>query len=650
MSRSIFLLSLLFFSTYFISNSQILEPISWKFELDSSNYIETKKIDLIFEPTTEIGWYIYSSDNDPEAGPYTIFEFNKNNTYSLQDELRVKNVKTKFDSVWLADVRYLDTGGAFIQSVIKKDDNISITGYISYQVCSEIEKMCIPLETEFAFFNQIEPKEDSLVEYKGVKEKESLLSFILFSFLAGLLAILTPCVFPMIPITVSFFANKNQQNSTKDALVYGLSIIIIFTFLGVFLSLLMGPQTANDIATGFIPNLIFFVLFIVFGASLIGFFELTLPSGLITAIDKKSDQGGYIGLFFMALTLVLVSFSCTGPLVGSILVQSASGLKVQPVLGMLSFSIAFATPFTLLAIFPDKLKSLPKSGGWMITLRVILGFLVIIFSFKFLGVIDKAYHFNLLGRDAILVIWSILLAILALYIFGKIKLPEGYNMNSGIFNSLLGLSILLLSITFLSGIFGNRLTYLAAYLPPQNPTYLDIKTLTRVPYYSDYVEEDSFYDNVKYAEILKLPHGLKGFFDYDEGIGFAKEVNKPVLLDFTGHGCVNCRDIEARVWPDERVRNILNNEYVLISLYVDDKTILSEENWYVSTYDGRIKKSIGRQNADFQISRFENNAQPYYVVLNPFSEIIISPPWGYELNTEKYIENLNIGLRSYYEN
>ena len=650
MSRSIFLLSLLFFSTYFISNSQILEPISWKFELDSSNYIETKKIDLIFEPTTEIGWYIYSSDNDPEAGPYTIFEFNKNNTYSLQDELRVKNVKTKFDSVWLADVRYLDTGGAFIQSVIKKDDNISITGYISYQVCSEIEKMCIPLETEFAFFNQIEPKEDSLAEYKGVKEKESLLSFILFSFLAGLLAILTPCVFPMIPITVSFFANKNQQNSTKDALVYGLSIIIIFTFLGVFLSLLMGPQTANDIATGFIPNLIFFVLFIVFGASLIGFFELTLPSGLITAIDKKSDQGGYIGLFFMALTLVLVSFSCTGPLVGSILVQSASGLKVQPVLGMLSFSIAFATPFTLLAIFPDKLKSLPKSGGWMITLRVILGFLVIIFSFKFLGVIDKAYHFNLLGRDAILVIWSILLAILALYIFGKIKLPEGYNMNSGIFNSLLGLSILLLSITFLSGIFGNRLTYLAAYLPPQNPTYLDIKTLTRVPYYSDYVEEDSFYDSVKYAEILKLPHGLKGFFDYDEGIGFAKEVNKPVLLDFTGHGCVNCRDIEARVWPDERVRNILNNEYVLISLYVDDKTILSEENWYVSTYDGRIKKSIGRQNADFQISRFENNAQPYYVVLNPFSEIIISPPWGYELNTEKYIENLNIGLRSYYEN
>jgi len=650
MSRSVFLLSLLFFSTYFISNSQILEPISWKFELDSSNYIETKKIDLIFEPTTEIGWYIYSSDNDPEAGPYTIFEFNKNNTYSLQDELRVKNVKTKFDSVWLADVRYLDTGGAFIQSVIKKDDNISITGYISYQVCSEIEKMCIPLETEFAFFNQIEPKEDSLAEYKGVKEKESLLSFILFSFLAGLLAILTPCVFPMIPITVSFFANKNQQNSTKDALVYGLSIIIIFTFLGVFLSLLMGPQTANDIATGFIPNLIFFVLFIVFGASLIGFFELTLPSGLITAIDKKSDQGGYIGLFFMALTLVLVSFSCTGPLVGSILVQSASGLKVQPVLGMLSFSIAFATPFTLLAIFPDKLKSLPKSGGWMITLRVILGFLVIIFSFKFLGVIDKAYHFNLLGRDAILVIWSILLAILALYIFGKIKLPEGYNMNSGIFNSLLGLSILLLSITFLSGIFGNRLTYLAAYLPPQNPTYLDIKTLTRVPYYSDYVEEDSFYDNVKYAEILKLPHGLKGFFDYDEGIGFAKEVNKPVLLDFTGHGCVNCRDIEARVWPDERVRNILNNEYVLISLYVDDKTILSEENWYVSTYDGRIKKSIGRQNADFQISRFENNAQPYYVVLNPFSEIIISPPWGYELNTEKYIENLNIGLRSYYDN
>ena len=650
MPRNKQLLSLLFFLITFISNSQILEPISWEYEVDSANYNEKKKIDLIFKPTTEVGWYIYSSDNDPEAGPYTIFEFSENSTYSLQDEIKVKNVKTKFDSVWFADVRYLDKGGAFIQSIIKEDDNISVNGYISYQVCSEIEKMCIPLETDFTFFNKPESKQETLVEYQDIKENESLLSFIFFSFLAGLLAILTPCVFPMIPITVSFFANKNQKNSTKDALVYGLSIIIIFTFLGVFLSLLMGPQTANDIATGLIPNLIFFILFIVFGASLIGFFELTLPSGLITAIDKKSDQGGYIGLFFMALTLVLVSFSCTGPLVGSILVQSASGLKVQPVLGMLSFSIAFATPFTLLAIFPDRLKSLPKSGGWMITLRVILGFLAIIFSFKFLGVIDKAYHFNLLSRDTILIIWSALLVVLALYIFGKIKLPEGFNTNSGIFNSILGLSILLLSIVFLSGIFGNRLIYLAAYLPPQSSTYVDIKTLERVPYYSDFLEDDSFYDNVKYSEILKLPHGLKGFFDYDEGISFAKEVNKPVLLDFTGHGCVNCRDIEARVWPDERVRNILNNDYVLISLYVDDKTILPEENWYVSNYDGRIKKSIGRQNADFQISRFENNAQPYYVVLSPFSERIISPPWGYELNTEKYIDNLNLGLRSYYDN
>ena len=640
----------LFFSLLFSSYSQILEPISWEFKVDSSNYSDSEKLDLIFEPTTEVGWYIYSSDNDPEAGPYTMFDFDENATYSLDENIKVKNVKTKFDSVWLADVRYLDNGGAFIQSIIKNNNNLSVNGFISYQVCSEIQKMCIPLETDFSFFKKIDSKEVLSVDYLNVKENESLLSFVLFSFLAGFLAILTPCVFPMIPITVSFFANKTQKNSTLDALIYGLSIIIIFTFFGVFLSLLMGPQTANDIATGLVPNIIFFVLFLIFGASLIGFFELTLPSGIITSIDKKSDQGGFIGLFFMALTLVLVSFSCTGPLVGSILVQSASGLKIQPVLGMLAFSTAFATPFTLLAIFPDKLKSLPKSGGWMITLRVILGFIAIIFSFKFLGVVDKAYHFNLLSRDIILVIWSALLFILALYVFGMIKLPEGYNLNKGIVNTMLGVSTLLLSLTLLSGIFGNRLTYLAAYLPPQSPTYVDIKTFKRTPFFLDYLENDTLYDNIKFADIFELPHGLKGFFDFDEGMSYAKEVNKPVLLDFTGHGCVNCRDIEARVWPDQRVRDILNNDYVLVSLYVDDKTVLSEENWYVSSYDGKVKKSIGRQNSDFQISRFQNNAQPYYVVINPFSDQIISPPWGYELNIEKYINNLKKGIDAFYKN
>ena len=371
------------------SFSQILEPASWEFKIDSSELTSSDNINLIFIPTTELGWYIYSSDNDPDSGPRTEFVFNANRTYETKGLIEPFNVKTKYDEVWEAEVRYLDNEGYFLQKIIPSEDNVSISGYISYQVCSEIEKMCIPLEEDFAFYNSTVKVnisyDQSLMEFE--KEK-SLLSFVLFAFIAGLLAILTPCVFPMIPLTVSYFANKtNQKKSYFEAIIFGLSIMFIFTFLGVFLSLIMGPSSANEIATSWIPNLIFFSLFIIFGLSLIGFFELTIPSSIITSFDKRSQQGGILGVFFMAFTLVLVSFSCTGPLVGSILVQSASGLQIKPVLGMLSFSLAFAIPFTLLAIFPQKLQSLPKSGNWMIILRVVLGFIAIAFSLKFLSVV-----------------------------------------------------------------------------------------------------------------------------------------------------------------------------------------------------------------------------------------------------------------------
>ena len=387
--------------------SQILEPISWEFKIDSSDFNSSGSIELNFIPTTELGWYIYSSDNDPESGPRTEFEFYPNKTYSREGLITPLNVKTKFDDVWDSEVRYLDNQGSFVQKIEPLDNNISISGFISYQVCSEIEKMCIPLEKDFTFYDSYPNESISYnQELMNFEDEKSLLSFMLFAFFAGFLAILTPCVFPMIPLTVSYFANKKNSNrSYFEAVVFGLSIIFIFTFLGIFLSLFMGPQSANEIATSWIPNLIFFVLFLLFGVSLIGFFELTVPSNIITSIDKKSQQGGILGIFFMAFTLVLVSFSCTGPLVGSILVQSASGLQIKPILGMLSFSFAFSLPFTLLAIFPQKLQSLPKSGNWMITLRVILGFIAIAFSLKFLSVVDKAYHFNLLNRDIFLLIW-----------------------------------------------------------------------------------------------------------------------------------------------------------------------------------------------------------------------------------------------------
>ena len=640
-----------FVSLFFVytSNSQILEPIKWDIKVDSSFFDNKQSLNLIFKPTTELGWYIYSSDNDPNSGPRTEFEFNSNKTYKLKGDIVPKNVKTKFDEVWDSEVRYLDNSGYFLQTVDPIEDNISISGFISYQVCSEIEKMCIPLEKDFIFFNDIQSvSQDFNEDLLAFEEEKSLLSFILFSFFAGFLAILTPCVFPMIPLTVSYFANKkNNKKPFLDAFVFGLSIIIIFTFLGIFLSMLMGPQSANELATSWIPNILFFLLFVAFGLSLIGFYELTVPSSFITSIDKKSQQGGFVGIFFMAFTLVLVSFSCTGPLVGSILVQSASGLQIKPVLGMLSFSLAFSLPFTFLAIFPQKLQSLPKSGSWMVTLRVILGFVAIAFSLKFLSVVDKAYHFNVLNRDIFLIIWSFLFLVLALYLIGFIKLPDGAIKNKSYKTKVLSALFGVLSIYFISGLFGNRLSYFAAYLPPVQSTYIDITSFSRKPFFD--VESGSVLRNVKYSDILKLPHNLQGFFDYDQAIQYAKKENKPVLLDFTGHGCVNCRDIESRVWPDERVRDYLNNKYVLLSLYVDDKTELSREQWYTSKYDSKIKKTLGKQNADFQITRFNNNAQPFYVILDPFSGKVIYKPWGYELDIENYLSHLSNGIKIFYD-
>tara|TARA_B100000945_G_scaffold318149_1_gene322384 strand:+ start:479 stop:2437 length:1959 start_codon:yes stop_codon:yes gene_type:complete len=632
------------------SFSQILEPASWEFKIDSSELTSSDNINLIFIPTTELGWYIYSSDNDPDSGPRTEFVFNANRTYETKGLIEPLNVKTKYDEVWEAEVRYLDNEGYFLQKIIPSEDNVSISGYISYQVCSEIEKMCIPLEEDFAFYNSTVKVnisyDQSLMEFE--KEK-SLLSFVLFAFIAGLLAILTPCVFPMIPLTVSYFANKtNQKKSYFEAIIFGLSIMFIFTFLGVFLSLIMGPSSANEIATSWIPNLIFFSLFIIFGLSLIGFFELTIPSSIITSFDKRSQQGGILGVFFMAFTLVLVSFSCTGPLVGSILVQSASGLQIKPVLGMLSFSLAFAIPFTLLAIFPQKLQSLPKSGNWMIILRVVLGFIAIAFSLKFLSVVDKAYHFNLLSRDMFLIIWCVLFLVLSLYLLGLVKLPDGYLKNQGYRVRITAIFFLAFSLYLSTGLFGNRLSYFAAYLPPLQTNYFDLKSFSYKPFFEESKNYDEDLSNVKYSDILKLPYNLKGFFDYNEALNYAKKKNKPILLDFTGHGCVNCRDIESRVWPDGRVRDFLNNKYVLLSLYVDDKTILPENEWYKSTYDSKMKRTIGRQNADFQITRFNNNAQPFYVVIDPFSEGVVYKPWGYELNIENYISHLDNGINEFY--
>ena len=638
----------LIFSLYFTIPSlfsQILKPISWEFKLDSSSFEIDSTINLNFKAYIDKGWYLYSTDMDSSRPMVTKFYFNNDHNINLLGEIIPVDRKEKYDSTWQAEVTYYNDSALFIQKILSPKTPSTFGGYISYQVCSDIDGMCVPFETEFVFFENLKntPKKiTNKLDTDLFKYDSSIFPFMLFSFFAGLLAILTPCVFPMIPITVSFFINK-KESSLKNGLFYGLSIILIFTFIGIILSILLGPGVATDLLSNWFLNLIFFILFIVFGFSLLGFFEITLPSRFVNSIDKKSDKGGLVGVFFMALTLVLVSFSCIGPLVGGILVQSANGFALKPVLGMLSFSIAFAMPFTLLAIFPEQINKLPKSGEWMIIIKTIIGFFVIAYAFKFLNVIDKAYHLDIMDRDIFLFIWIVIFSSMAFYLLNVLK--SSINVISKYFAVTISLII---PIYLATGLFGNRLVNLSAYLPPQKSTYINIYSLERVPFYKS--DTSDIYGNIKYSELFKFPYDLKGFFDYEESILFAKKVNKPILLDFTGHGCVNCRDIESRVWSDESIRNILNNDYVLVSLYVDDKILLPEKDWYISSYDNKTKKTIGKQNADFQITRFNNNAQPFYVALNPYTEEVIGKPFGYDLNIKNNIDFLKNNLSIYYEN
>lgn len=638
----------LIFSLYFTIPSlfsQILKPISWEFKLDSSSFEIDSTINLNFKAYIDKGWYLYSTDMDSSRPMVTKFYFNKDHNISLLGEIIPVDRKEKYDSTWQTEVTYYNDSALFIQKILSPKTPSTFEGYISYQVCSDIDGMCVPFETEFVFFENLKntPKKiTNKLDTDLFKYDSSIFPFMLFSFFAGLLAILTPCVFPMIPITVSFFINK-KESSLKNGLFYGLSIILIFTFIGIILSILLGPGVATDLLSNWFLNLIFFILFIVFGFSLLGFFEITLPSRFVNSIDKKSDKGGLVGVFFMALTLVLVSFSCIGPLVGGILVQSANGFALKPVLGMLSFSIAFAMPFTLLSIFPEQINKLPKSGEWMIIIKTIIGFFIIAYAFKFLNVIDKAYHLDIMDRDIFLFIWIVIFSSMAFYLLNVLK--SSINVISKYFAVTISLII---PIYLATGLFGNRLVNLSAYLPPQKSTYINIYSLERVPFYKS--DTSDIYGNIKYSELFKFPYDLKGFFDYEESILFAKKVNKPILLDFTGHGCVNCRDIESRVWSDESIRNILNNDYVLVSLYVDDKILLPEKDWYISSYDNKTKKTIGKQNADFQITRFNNNAQPFYVALNPYTEEVIGKPFGYDLNIKNNIDFLKNNLSIYYEN
>ncbi len=652
-----------------LSFSQVIKPISWENEILTDNIKKGDTIILSFQAKIDRDWYLYSSDFDPDLGPMlTEFEFEANETYELVDSIIPINPSKAYDDIWEGDYTYFKGTGEFQHKILVKSIPFFISGSYSYQVCSDVDGKCIPFEEDFSVGEEIEPLEKKTTEsdeksnIKGKTEDEgsflsekdantpySLLTFMFLAFLGGLAALLTPCVFPMIPMTVTFFTgqSKTKAGALRKALIFGISIVLIYVIAGTIVAVFNGPEFANWLSTHWVPNIIFFLVFFIFALSFLGLFEINLPSSFVNKVDAQADKGGLASVFFMAFTLVLVSFSCTGPIVGSILVESAGGQVIKPLIGMFGFSMAFAIPFTLFAIFPEWLNNLPKSGGWLNSVKVVLGFLELALGLKFLSIADQAYHWGILDREIYLLLWIVIFTFLGFYLLGKIRLSHDSVLEK-ISVPRLMLSIITFSFVLymIPGLFGAPLKAMAGYLPPMSSHDFDIPALIRESAGANNIIENDQCEEPKYADFLEFPHGIRGYFDYEQALACAKALNKPIFIDFTGHGCVNCREMEARVWSEPEVLKRLNNDFVMLALYVDDKTELPEEEWYTSEYDGKVKKTIGKQNADFQISRFENNAQPYYVILNTEGQVLVEPI-AYERSVSKFVEFLELGKENF---
>ncbi|HVD98192.1 MAG TPA: cytochrome c biogenesis protein CcdA [Cytophagaceae bacterium] len=483
-------------------------------------------------------------------------------------------------------------------------------------------------------------------------EDTSLWLYLLLAMSSGLIALLTPCVYPMVPMTVSLFTKRSEHRSHAvfKAFIYGLSIVVIYSLLGLIPATIYGVEYANLLSTHWLTNIIFFVVFVVFGVSFLGMFEITLPASFVNRVDAQADRGGYAGIFFMAFTLVLVSFSCTAPFVGTILIEAQGGLAIKPVLGMLAYSITFAAPFTIFAMFPSLLKSLPKSGGWLNEIKVTLGFIELALALKFLSVADLVYHWGILDREIFIAIWIVLSVLLGIYWLGKINFShDSSERKTTVARLLISIVPFVFAVYMFPGMFGAPLKALSGLLPPMDRHDFDLPSMIAGRQGTEGTKENKLCDKPRYSEILHLPHGLQGYFDYRQAIACAKEKNLPVFIDFTGHGCANCRRMEANVWSEEKVFSILNNDYVLVALYVDERTELPESEW-ITGADGSLKKTIGKVNHDLEISRYHNAAQPFYVLLNPYTEQpLVKDIIGSEPNVEKFVQYLEQGKTAFKE-
>jgi thiol:disulfide interchange protein len=671
-------LAVLLFLAY-SSAAQILQPAKWTVESSKQNVKAGDELEIVFKVTIDKNWYLYSSEFPCEDGPFeTAFTFVPHSSYQLLGEIQPINPIDKHDAIFECDIKIFKGTAEFRQKIKVVSANPQIDGNYEYQVCSDVDGKCIPFDADFTISdllsngsaavspfpiatdsaNRIEPGAEkkqftsasgpvldkSILEGEATINEESFVGYLIFAFLLGLTSLITPCVFPMIPMTVTFFLRDNQSRSegVRKALIFGVSIIVIYTLAGTLFALLLGAEGLNALATHWAPNLFVFAIFIVFALSFFGLFEINAPYQLVNKVDRQAEKGGLVGIFFMAATLVLVSFSCTIPIVGNVVVMAAGGQILKPVLAMFFYALAFAIPFTLFAIFPEWIKSMPKSGGWLNSVKITLGFLELALCLKFLSIADQAYHWGLLDRDLNIGIWVVIFTLMGFYFLGKIPMKGDSPVEKITVPRLLLATLTFSFVVYLMpGLWGAPLKGLAGYLPPMYTHDFNLLA-EKGGTTSEGCEEP------RYADFLHLPHGLSGYFDYQQALACAREQNKPLFIDFTGHGCTNCREMEAVVWSDPLVLDRLKKDYVVVALYVDDKTELPESQWFTSNHDGKVKKTIGKQNADLQITNLENNAQPFYVLVGE-DERVLAWPYGYDRSVDSFVDFLDLGKKKYNE-
>ncbi|MFV8357113.1 protein-disulfide reductase DsbD family protein [Flavobacterium sp. XS1P32] len=658
------------FLAYSNGNAQILDPAKWTTKIEKKS--ETNYI-LTFNAVIENDWHLYSQFT-PDGGPLPleiIFKNQKGN-FNLVGKAKESKTRTAYNDIFEVNETFFEKKAQIQQEISITNPKLTeIKVDFNYQVCKDV---CINVEKNFtikvtavklvatASTTDLVPLDstkvapvisNSTVDEKQVTTpervstidpkpaaKRGLWSIFFIAFLSGFAALLTPCVFPMIPMTVSFFTkqSKTKAKGIRNAIIYGIAIIFIYVVLGFLVTWIFGADALNALSTNVWFNIIFFILLVVFASSFLGAFEIMLPNSWANKVDNQADRGGIIGILFMALALVIVSFSCTGPIVGTLLVEAASKGGIAPIIGMFGFSLALALPFMLFAMFPGWLNSLPKSGGWLNTVKVVLGFLELALAFKFLSNADLVLQLHFLEREVFLVIWIAIFGTLAFYLFGKITLPHDSPMNHiSVGRLYLGLVVLAFTVYLIPGIWGAPLKIISGFPPPM--TYSE----------SPYGVGNSKSGSNASAQILPEgahlgPHDLIAFEDYEKGLAYAKSVKKPILLDFTGYACVNCRKMEDFVWSDPAILKILQNEVVLISLYVDDKRELPIKEQYVSKETGKKIISIGNKWSDFQITKFKANAQPYYIILDNDGMMLSDKPESYNSDINAYREWLRSGI------